>query len=121
MEITTTTIHELKWDFPDSNEFSAMVTNGKITELHFQDVGDLTVSDLESINEKYLRNIYKALKGLFQHLDTIRNVGNAHFAVEEEEEELGLRQFKEQIKSLEYGREKDLDKELDERILFIKK
>lgn len=101
MEITTTTIHELKWDFPDTHEFAAAITNGKITELHFQDVGDLTTSDLCSTNEKYLRNIYKALKGLFLHLDEIRNVGNRSFT--EEDNDIVLdKQLRRQIDSLSY-------------------
>ncbi|GAA4779575.1 hypothetical protein GCM10023231_02900 [Olivibacter ginsenosidimutans] len=83
MEITTTTIHDLHWDFPNSQEFSAEITNGKITKLSFNDVGELTQSPLESINEKYLRNIHRALSGLFQHLDQIRGVGNLTAAEEE--------------------------------------
>lgn len=76
MEITTTKIHGLNWDFPGANEFDATIINGRITELRFRDVGDLTNSELRSINEKYLRNIHKALTGLFQHIDSVRNIGN---------------------------------------------
>lgn len=76
MEITTTTVHDLHWDFPNSQEFIAQITNNKITKLSFQDVGELTHSSLDSINEKYLRNIHRALTGLFQHLDHVRGIGN---------------------------------------------
>lgn len=76
MEITTTTVHDLHWDFPNSQEFTAQITNNKITKLTFQDVGELTNSSLDSVNEKYLRNIHRALTGLFQHLDHVRGIGN---------------------------------------------
>ncbi|QNL51705.1 hypothetical protein H8S90_09085 [Olivibacter sp. SDN3] len=88
MEITTTTKHDILWDFPDSQEFSAEIVNGKITKLSFQDVGELTESSLESVNEKYLRHVHRALEGLFQHLDTIRNVGNVELANKEQQENL---------------------------------
>ncbi|MCL4641348.1 MULTISPECIES: hypothetical protein [Olivibacter] len=105
MEITTTTIHQLKWDFPDTNEFHAVISNGKITTLHFQDIGDLTDSDLCSTNEKYLRNICKALKELFQHLDSVRAVGNVETKEEEKQEGTHLNPIKPQIKS--FALEKD--------------
>lgn len=76
MEITTTTVHDLHWDFPSSQDFSAQITNNKITKLSFQDVGELTNSHLDSINEKYLRNVHRALSNLFQHLDQVRSLGN---------------------------------------------
>jgi len=117
MEITTTTIHELKWDFPDTNEFNATITNGKITELHFQDVGDSTTSDLCSTNEKYLRNIYKALKGLFLHLDEIRNVGNRSFT-EEDDDILLDKQLRREINSLSYNREDE--KKYGEKVFVMK-
>lgn len=101
MEITTTTVHQLKWDFPDTNEFHAVITNGKITALHFKDVGDLTNSELCSTNEKYLRNIHKALKGMFQHLDSIRNVGNIQ-TVEEVGEEAELLNIGRAIKGIRF-------------------
>ncbi|MEH6308578.1 hypothetical protein RYH73_23200 [Olivibacter sp. CPCC 100613] len=101
MEVTTTTIHQLKWDFPDTNEFYAVITNGKITALHFQDMGDLTSSDLCSTNEKYLRNIYKALEGFFQHLDSIRNVGNIQTRRELDQDTKSLNPFEHQMNSLD--------------------
>ncbi|WP_134090103.1 hypothetical protein [Olivibacter sp. XZL3] len=76
MEITTTTIHDLHWDFPNAQDFSAQIINNKITKLCFQDVGELTNSHLDSLNEKYLRNIHRALSDLFQHIDQVRGVGN---------------------------------------------
>jgi len=88
MEITTTTTHELKWDFPNAQEFHATITNGMITHLAFQDFGELTESPLISTNEKYLLNVYKALKGLFQHLDKIREVGSIAPIVDEDHIEI---------------------------------
>lgn len=102
MEITTITMHDLKWDFPEVNEFNATITNGKITKLHFTDVGDLTQSDLCSTNEKYLRFVHKALSGLFQYLDEIRDLGSAQVTeYPEEEEALILAKFNEKMKSLD--------------------
>jgi len=121
MEITTTTIHDLNWDFPDANEFNATITNGKITALHFRDVGDLTQTDLCSVNEKYLRNIYKALKGLFQQLDEIRGLGNLQLSDEEEgASDTVLAKFNEKMKSLTYARINSSNESLDDRILSIK-
>lgn len=85
MEVTTTTVHDLHWDFPSSQDFSAQITNNKITKLSFQDVGELTNSHLDSINEKYLRNVHRALSNLFQHLDQVRGIGNLPDKEKEEE------------------------------------
>lgn len=93
MEITTTTRHEIKWDFPESSTFQATLINGKITALNFPDVGELTESELCSANEKYLRNTYKALHGLFQHLDSIRKVGRLAEDAEEPDEKIKALQY----------------------------
>lgn len=117
MEITTTTMHDLKWDFPGANEFNATITNGKITKLHFMDVGDLTERDLSSTNEKYLRNVHKALSGLFQHLDEIRALGSAQLEGEEhEEKEHVLTKFNEKMKSIAYAQANAFEK----KVLLIK-
>jgi len=108
MEITTTTVHDLHWDFPNAQDFTAQITNNKITKLSFQDVGELTHSSLDSINEKYLRNVHRALTGLFQHLDQIRSIGNLPTAQVEEETAL----FEERAQQLRYL-QKD-EKEMEE-------
>lgn len=74
MEIITTTIHTINWEFPDAQDFSTELINGKITMLDFRDIGNLTTSSLNSTNEKYLRCIYKALDELFQQLDKFRGI-----------------------------------------------
>jgi len=118
MEITTTTIHDLTWDFPDANEFNATITNGKITELHFKDVGDLTMNDLSSTNEKYLRNIHKALTGLFQHLDEIRNVGNLHIDEDRDDDNFIRPTFSEAMKSIDHHRHSK--EEINGKLSFVK-
>ncbi|MEH6307500.1 hypothetical protein RYH73_17755 [Olivibacter sp. CPCC 100613] len=105
MEITTTTVHDLHWDFPNSQDFSAQITNNKITRLCFQDVGELTNSHLDSINEKYLRNIHRALSNLFQHLDQVRGVGS--LPKQEEEEETTTADRAQQLRYLQKD-EKDM-------------
>lgn len=86
MEITTTTKYELNWDFPNAQDFNAEIVNGKITKLILQDVGELTNSHLDSVNEKYLRHVHRALGGLFQHLDKIRGVGSVEREQHDDEE-----------------------------------
>lgn len=116
MEITTTTIHDLHWDFPNAQEFVAEITNGKITKLSFNDVGELTQSPLESVNEKYLRNIHRALSGLFQHLDQIRGIGNMPEAPHVKEEDIDYNDERSRKLRLLQKDEKDMD-EYKERVL----
>jgi|GEM_PF-749316 len=116
MEITTTTIHDLHWDFPNSQEFSAAITNGKITKLSFNDVGELTQSSLDSVNEKYLRNIHRALSGLFQHLDQIRGVGNLVASTDESDRDTAYNEERNQRLRLLQKDEKDMA-EYKERVI----
>jgi len=121
MEITTTKIHGLNWDFPGANEFNATITNGRITELRFRDVGDLTNSELCSINEKYLRNIHKALTGLFQHIDDIRNIGSIQVEQDIIEAESRIwNQMHEKIKPLQHANINGATKDFDDKIRFVK-
>ncbi|MFC6099123.1 hypothetical protein [Olivibacter domesticus] len=112
MEITTTTIHELNWDFPNAQDFNAEIINGKITKLILQDVGELTNSHLDSTNEKYLRHVHRALGGLFQHLDKIRGIGSLDHQEDEDAE------LKDEERNLRYlQRDESEMKEYKERVL----
>lgn len=73
MDIQTIVTENLKWDLPESGNFTAKLENNKIVDLEFCENWKDTSSALTSANEIYLRNIHKALTLLFDHIDGKNN------------------------------------------------
>lgn len=73
MELKTSITDTIKWDLEGSGEMSAVVENGKISNVKFCQVGNSPDACIEFTDEKHLRNMHKALTGLFAHLDMRRN------------------------------------------------
>lgn len=74
MDVNTTITDEIKWDLEGSGEMSAVIESGKISKLKFCLTGCSPDECFKIVDETHLRNIHKALTGLFMHLDKRRNV-----------------------------------------------
>lgn len=68
--------HSLSWNGSQDCTFTAEITNGFITELHFCEppakIGDEKQCCLTSVNEPYIRQVHEFLGDLLDYMDKQR-------------------------------------------------
>lgn len=69
MKITTTTQEVLEWQFENSGTFKVELENKVITSLTFCANGNDQSQCITSTDTEYLKNVQKALNGLFTYLE----------------------------------------------------
>lgn len=75
MEIKTNTTEEITFDIEGANG-TATVENNKIAKVDIKLTGTNGGNQIQALDERFLRDVYKAIGDLLRHVDNKRNVGH---------------------------------------------
>ena len=75
MEIKTNTTEEITFDI-EGAEGTATVENSKVVSVSIKLAGTHGGNQIQALDEKFLRDVYKAIGDLLRHVDANRDVGH---------------------------------------------